>query len=197
MKDFNLTSIALITSALFTLFIMGVNETAQSHQERAEATQSASDSLLRPSKSVFTLERHNPIKEGFKFVTQKPDRIVFHETANIKPWANAEFHAEYIDTTDRKVIWHYTVDDTKVIQHLSPYVQGWHASTKGNKNSIGVEVCQNEGQDTTALMRNVRALGSMLRKEFPGIRISSHRDETGKNCPNTGRLIEFVKTKNK
>src|SRR5690625_7246745 len=49
-----------------------------------------------------------------------PKYITVHNTANANKGANAEMHARYLHNGagGRSVGWHFTVDDTQIIQHL-------------------------------------------------------------------------------
>lgn len=77
--------------------------------------------------------------------------IVIHNTGNYSASANASAHDKYIqgleNNPDRKVSWHYTVDDTEIYHHLPDNETAWHAGDgsdgNGNKYGIGIEICVN------------------------------------------------------
>ncbi len=48
------------------------------------------------------------------------------------------------------VSWHYSADDNRVIKHLPLDEKAFHA-VNGNGQSIGIEVCMNQGIDQTIL----------------------------------------------
>ena len=65
-------------------------------------------------------------------------------------------------------------------------MQCWHAgSTKGNKESIGVEICVNSDGDFKKAVKNAAELVKILMKRH-GISVSNvvqHHHWSGKNCP--------------
>ncbi|GAK06240.1 N-acetylmuramoyl-L-alanine amidase CwlH precursor [Geomicrobium sp. JCM 19037] len=115
---------------------------------------------------------------------QNPTKIVVHETANTANGANAAMHSRYIrgqDARTRSVSWHFTVDDTEILQHLPINERGWHAGS-GNVNSVGIELCVNADGNWQRTKANAGALIAHLRTL--GItNITTHQQETGKNCP--------------
>lgn len=90
-----------------------------------------------------------PNRPGIK---RTPKWIIIHDTAN--PGADAEDHARYLETTDKAVSWHYTVDDQRVVQHLpldeSAYHAGDGARGPGNMYGIGIEICEFTGGNAAA-----------------------------------------------
>lgn len=117
-----------------------------------------------------------------------PTYITKHETANTSKGANAETHARYVkgqNAIDRSVSWHYTVDDTQIIQHLPLDEMGWHAGASGNRQSVGIEVCVNSDGNFKKAKENAAWLDRYLMAELniPITRVVSHQFWTGKNCP--------------
>jgi N-acetylmuramoyl-L-alanine amidase CwlA len=116
--------------------------------------------------------------------------ITIHNTDNDSPGANAAAHAKYqkgADARNRKVSWHFTVDDKSVYQSLPTNEIGWHAaSAKGNATSIGIEICMNSDLDVPAAYNRAALLTAVV--AFPhGIKVPAqivqHHDWSGKNCP--------------
>lgn len=95
-----------------------------------------------------------------------PTYITIHNTDNDEPGANAEAHARYLkgaDARKRKVSWHYTVDDAMVIKNLPTSEMGWHAhSGPGNRESVGIEICENRGIDQKAANHRAALLTAVL-----------------------------------
>lgn len=114
--------------------------------------------------------------------------ITVHNTANASAGADALMHARYLrsdDAKSRRVSWHFTVDDVRVVQHLPTRETGWHAGPDGNLASIGVEVCENEGIDEAAAVDRAALLVALLCKDGPinVEHVRTHQSWTGKNCP--------------
>ena len=117
--------------------------------------------------------------------------ITIHDTGNTSRGANALMHARYINSGS-SVTWHYTVDNTQVIQHFPDSVQCWHAGDgkgKGNTESIGVEMCINPDGNFSKTVNNAVELVIHLMKKhnIPMNRVVQHNHWSGKNCPNSLR----------
>ncbi|SFE13505.1 N-acetylmuramoyl-L-alanine amidase [Paenibacillus catalpae] len=121
-----------------------------------------------------------------------PYFITIHDTANPGRGANALMHAKYLKgdaAAALPVSWHFTVDDTRVVQHLPVTEHGWHAGDgskgQGNLSSIGIEICENEdGNRTDAEARAARLVGDLLYKlKLPIEAVVQHNHWSGKNCP--------------
>src|SRR5690625_437143 len=82
-----------------------------------------------------------------------PKYITVHNTANTSAGADAKMHARYLHNgaSGRTVGWHFSVDDTRIVQHLPTDEHGWHAGDgakgTGNLHSIGIEICENGDGD--------------------------------------------------
>ncbi len=63
-----------------------------------------------------------------------------------------------------RLSWHFTVDSSYSMQHLSTYVQGGHADFNGpgNQTSIGIEMCEYRGVDLNAVMDRTARLAAYL-----------------------------------
>ncbi|WP_313429979.1 N-acetylmuramoyl-L-alanine amidase [Siminovitchia terrae] len=121
-----------------------------------------------------------------------PKYITVHQTANKSKGANAEMHARYLlnGGGGRVVGWHFTVDDHYIYQHLPCNESGWHAgdgSGPGNRQSIGIEICENVDGDFQKAVKNAQWLIMKLMTDH-GISadcVVPHKHWSGKNCPST------------
>jgi len=117
--------------------------------------------------------------------------ITIHNTGNSSKGSNARAHANYLrgDTAaNLPVSWHYTVDDTNVIQHLPDNETAFHAgdgSGPGNRQSIGIEICQNSDGNLLVATDNAARLCAILctRHNITVKNIVQHNFWSGKNCP--------------
>lgn len=119
-----------------------------------------------------------------------PSYITVHETANTSVGANAIMHDRYLrNSAGDSKSWHFTVDDSNIIQHLPTHESGWHAGDgywgTGNRNSIGIEICVNRDGDFDKAVQNAQGLICDLMNEhnIPIGRVVPHQHWTGKNCP--------------
>ncbi|UFJ40105.1 N-acetylmuramoyl-L-alanine amidase [Brevibacillus humidisoli] len=124
-----------------------------------------------------------------------PKYITVHDTANPNAGADALAHARYLkgdSAASRPVSWHFTVDDTRIVQHLPLDEIGWHAGDgngPGNSTSIGIEVCENSDGDRSKAEANAAELVASLLRQFglgPNA-VVQHSHWTGKNCPHVIR----------
>ncbi|MDH7809537.1 MULTISPECIES: penicillin-insensitive murein endopeptidase [unclassified Rhizobium] len=122
-----------------------------------------------------------------------PTSITIHNTDNTNRGANAKAHSRFVRETgyyehNGKIIWvswHFTVDDTHVIQHLPLNEVGYHAGSNANGSSIAIEICMNSDNDQErANSRAVGLVASLLRDFGWDVdQVKRHKDWTGKNCP--------------
>ncbi len=126
-------------------------------------------------------------RPGYKM---EPRYITIHDTANTQAGADARAHAQYVKTYPNLVAsWHFTVDDTVIYQHLPLNENGWHAGDgtngTGNRQSIGIEICENRDGNRPAAEANAAWLTAKLLQEFSlGLdRVKQHNHWSGKNCP--------------
>jgi len=128
-------------------------------------------------------------RPGYKLT---PKYITIHDTANTQAGADARAHAQYLKgstAASLPVSWHYTVDDKVIYQHLPLNENGWHASDgangPGNRQSIGIEICENRDGNRAAAEANAAWLTAKLLKDYDlGLdRVKQHYDWSGKNCP--------------
>jgi len=128
-------------------------------------------------------------RPGYKLV---PRYITIHDTANTNVGADAMTHARYLKSNAAAAIpasWHFTVDDRVIVQHLPLNENGWHAGDgangPGNRQSIGIEICENRDGNRALAERNAAWLVAKLLKDYGlGLdRVKQHYDWSGKNCP--------------
>ena len=108
----------------------------------------------------------------------RPRFITIHSTQN---WtAGAERHAVALQRGALRapkriggnrigyLIWHFTVDDRQAIQHMPTTEQGEHADFDGpgNRYSIGIEMCENRGNNRAATIERTAKLTAYLMKKY-------------------------------
>lgn len=138
------------------------------------------------------------VPEGHAIRSNQPMQplwITIHETANTGNGADAEMHARYIlsqEAIDREVLWHATVDQGQIVQHLPWTEVGWHAGDglhgPGNSQSIGIELCVNADGDFAKTQRLAAQLVAELIQKLPSLKpfpecIVQHNRWSGKDCP--------------
>ncbi|KOS61399.1 N-acetylmuramoyl-L-alanine amidase family protein [Lysinibacillus agricola] len=121
--------------------------------------------------------------------------ITVHNTANDAPAAN---EISYMISNNNQVSYHVAVDDKEVIQAIPFDRNAWHcgdgggvndpdALTKGNRLSIGVEICYSKSggaRYTIAEENAVQYIAKLLKQFGWGIeRVKKHQDWSGKLCP--------------
>ncbi len=128
-----------------------------------------------------------------------PRYITIHSTQNYS--ADAARHALALKrgalrTNQRPgyLIWHYTVDDGCVIQHMPTSEQGIHADFNGpgNHQSIGIEMCEHRGCNRAKTIDRTAKLTAALMKRngIPLRNVVPHyhwprkgKKPPHKNCP--------------
>lgn len=114
-----------------------------------------------------------------KFIRpMKPRYITIHSTQN---WtADAEQHAKALYNGALRarrrpggnrigyLIWHFTVDDKRAVQHLPCSEQGEHADFDGpgNRLSIGIEMCEQRGSNRNVTMNRTAKLAAVLMHRY-------------------------------
>lgn len=125
---------------------------------------------------------------------QTPIRyIVIHDTANPAPTATAYNHYRYFNSRVVNASAHYFVDDREILEICSPDRAAWHCGDgRGkhgitNQNSIGVELCINQGSDREKAKKHLTRITHylMVRFDIPKERVVRHFDASGKHCPGT------------
>lgn len=97
-----------------------------------------------------------------------PRYITIHSTQNWSRGADSKRHSLALrNGALGKVCWHYTADQGRVIQHLPDTVQGRHADGHGpgNQYSIGIEMCENPGNNLAATIDRTAKLTAVLMAE--------------------------------
>ena len=128
-------------------------------------------------------------RPGYKMAAKY---ITVHDTGNASKGANAKMHNSYVHNNAPNPSWHFTVDDKEIYQHLPLDENGWHAGDgtngKGNRESIGVEICMNKGGNRAQAEANAAWLCAKLIREVASLKpfpacMKQHYDWNKKNCP--------------
>lgn len=118
--------------------------------------------------------------------------IVIHDTGNSASGANANAHFNYFNGGDRSSFADFFVDSTQILCVNDYYKYcTWHCGDGHgkygitNRNSVGIEICINEGSDRTKAIENTVSLVKELMSELniPFDRVVRHYDASHKNCP--------------
>ena len=120
-----------------------------------------------------------------------PRYITIHNTANTKATATAVAHAEYMNNSgkNKEVSYHYVVDDKEIYQLIPDHEVAWHAGDggkgTGNRQSLAIEICENDGGDLLAATNRAAALTRYLMDRYgiPLANVVQHNSWSGKNCP--------------
>ena len=119
--------------------------------------------------------------------SMKAESITVHNTWND---ASADNEVKYMIGNNKKVSFHIAVDDKEAVQGIPLDRNAWHAGDgngKGNRSSIGVEICHSKsgGERFAKAERNAAELiAGMLKERGWGIdRVKKHQDWSGKYCP--------------
>lgn len=131
--------------------------------------------------------KYNYSKRGMSY----PKFIVVHDTGNYSRSADATAHYRYFSKGDRQASAHYFVDENGSVELIEVANSSWHCGDgKGrygitNSNSIGVELCVNEGSDWDKTKKNAHDLIKFLMRayEIPWDRVIRHYDASRKICP--------------
>jgi len=138
--------------------------------------------------------------------TMTPRFITIHATENFSAGGNAHAHAEMLTSGSLKgphnslgyIIWHFTVDDHSIYQTQPCDEQGQHADYEGqgNRESIGIEMCENRGNSREVTLDRTAKLTALLMKQYGiplsnvvphqhwrMIRFDDRRDLGHKTCP--------------
>ena len=120
--------------------------------------------------------------------SMKPEGITVHNTANKAP---AENEIKYMIGNDKEVSYHYAIDDKEIIQGILENRNAWHAGDggggKGNRKTIGIEICYSTGDKTKfeKAQENAAEFVAYKLKEYGwGIdKVYTHKHWSGKHCP--------------
>lgn len=133
-----------------------------------------------------------------------PDYVTIHNTAND---ATAKNEVNYMLSNNNQTSYHFAVDDKEAVQAIPLNRNAWHAGDggngKGNRKSIGIEICFSKSGGTRfdKAEQNAAYLTAVLLKERGwGIgRVKRHKDWSGKDCPHRtidrgwSRFLKMVK----
>ncbi|PEB96670.1 N-acetylmuramoyl-L-alanine amidase [Bacillus cereus] len=117
-----------------------------------------------------------------------PTEITFHNTYNDAPAINERNN---VANNSTGTSFHVAVDDKEAIQ-LIPYNRNaWHAgdgaSGRGNRHSIGVEICYSlSGGDRyrKAELNAIKVIRQLMDQfNIPIERVKTHQERNGKYCP--------------
>lgn len=129
---------------------------------------------------------HNFV-EGRK---EKIKYIVIHDTGNKSLGANADAHYRYFNSGYVGQSAHYFVDQNEVIQIIEDNDTAWHVGDgKGkygitNNNSIGIEICVNDGDYTREVQLTIELTAYLMKKHNINMdNVVRHYDASKKNCP--------------
>ena len=117
-----------------------------------------------------------------------PKYITVHNTDND---ASAENEIAYMRRNNLQTSFHVAIDDKEVIYAVPFDRNAWHAGDggrgKGNRQSIGVEICYSAsgGKRFDEAEKNAaKWIAKELKSRNWGIdRVKRHKDWSGKNCP--------------
>ncbi|EFI42486.1 N-acetylmuramoyl-L-alanine amidase family protein [Peptoniphilus sp. oral taxon 386] len=133
-----------------------------------------------------------PIKYNFSSRSMtKIIYIVVHDTGNSNKGANAINHYRYFNGGNRNASAHFFVDENGVVETVEISKAAWHCGDGHgrygitNNNSIGIELCVNEGSDFEKTKANAIKLIRFLMESY-GItknNVVRHFDASRKLCP--------------
>lgn len=117
-----------------------------------------------------------------------PTEITFHNTDNDAPALN-EVKNVYNNSTGTS--FHTAVDDKEVQQVIPFNRNAWHAgdggSGRGNRHSIGVEICHSKSGGSRYRAAELNAIDHisdlMIRFSIPIEKVKTHQERNGKYCP--------------
>jgi len=115
--------------------------------------------------------------------------IVCHDTGNTTD--TPEGNANYFGGGNRNASAHYFVGDSSIVQVVEDINAAWHCGDGNNMNginnhnSLGIEMCNTNGQITEATEINMLDLvkEKMIEYNVPIERVVRHYDASYKNCP--------------
>ena len=159
--------------------------------------------VTKPSKSPSSLYREVGVKKNYLSYRARgrsrkamdPKYITIHSTQNWSRGADANRHALALKRGALgHLSWHYTTDEDRAVQHLPTNEQGNHADYDGpgNRYSIGIEMCENLGNNRAETLDRTAKLAAwlMYRYNLPVSRVVPHykwprkgKSPENKNCP--------------
>lgn len=120
--------------------------------------------------------------------SMKAEYITVHNTYND---ASAENEIKYMSGNSSATSYHFAIDDKEVIQAVPLNRNAWHcgdgANGKGNRASIGIEICYSKsgGSKYVAAEENaVQYIAELLKSlGWKTDKIVQHNKWSGKDCP--------------
>jgi len=124
----------------------------------------------------------------------RPTYITIHATENYSRSADAHQHAKALQNGALRgrnslgyLIWHFTVDDHCVVQHMPLNERGEHADFDGpgNRRSIGIEMCENRGSNRAVTTDRAARLAGVLMHAYgiPLRNVVPHYHWARAKCP--------------
>ena len=99
-----------------------------------------------------------------------PEYITVHDTGNIWAEQTADSYTIYLNKYSDESAWHFTIDSKEIIQHLPLNENAWHCGDEedgdGNRKSIGIEICMNEGGDREKAEKEAQKLIAKLMFDY-------------------------------
>lgn len=143
---------------------------------------------------VMLAPKGSKARPGYKITDFKG--VTIHNTGNTASGATALSHGNYLQNGGSKnyASWHYCVDHNIATQSIPESENAWHAGDgngTGNRKTIAIEICMNQGGDIIYATENAAMLTAKILKRhghkkavsnsnvFQHNRFSSY----GKNCP--------------
>lgn len=120
--------------------------------------------------------------------TMNAEGYTIHNTANK---ASAKNEISYMISNNNSTSFHYAVDDIEIIQAIPENRNAWHAgdggSGKGNRKTIGIEICYSTGDKAKfekAQENAAEFVAYKLKEKGWGTdRVYPHKHWSGKHCP--------------
>ncbi len=167
---------AIPTLLLFTLVALQLKSGAQ----RGQTTSYPATWRLFEINNSKMIETGKHARKRTRLL--KPNFITVHSTTNVAHGADAERHAQAQRNGSLKAThyslgylsWHYTVDQSSIYQRMPEGEQGQHADYEGqgNRESIGIEMCENKGNSAQQTIDRTAKLVATLMKRH-GIPLSN------------------------
>ena len=115
----------------------------------------------------------------------EPQYVTMHNTGNADSTAqnNRDYFANH---PEKEVSAQWVVDDKEAILCVPENEVAWHAGTLGNRQSIGIEVCEftDPARHEQSYQNAVKLVADILKRHGWGVdRVTTHKRWTGKQCP--------------
>jgi N-acetylmuramoyl-L-alanine amidase CwlA len=153
-------------------------------------------------KIIKMLAKNTAIKCPY---TMTPTRIVVHNTSND---ASARNEVTYMNNNNKKVSFHYAVDDIEVVQAIEENRNSWNAGDgngKGNREGIAIEICYSKSGGDRFIKAEQNAVDLIVdilkRYKWDISKVTKHQDYSKKYCPHRtldmgwNRFIDMIKAR--